>query len=196
MAKKGLTKEIIIKAAMSQIEENGLASFSLRNLASSLKIQVSSLYNHIQGQNELLAEVGLRAVDMLTELEEKAIIGKQKEEALFALADAYRMFAKEHTELYRIIMGVHTLNIPVLEVAAEKIAKPILRVISDYEIEADMKIHYQRVLRSVMHGFFAHENSGGFSSSSVNKDVSYQLAIDCIATQLNVNKGGKISENR
>ena len=32
-------------------------------------------------------------------------------------------------------MGVHTLDIPVLERAAEKIAKPILRVIEDYGIE-------------------------------------------------------------
>ena len=35
-------------------EDNGLPAFSLRNLAASLEVQVSSLYNHIQGQNDLL----------------------------------------------------------------------------------------------------------------------------------------------
>ncbi len=185
MAKKGLTKDIIIHAALFQIEENGLSAFSLRNLASVLEIQVSSLYNHIQGQNDLLAEVGFCAVHMLTELEEAAIKDKQRDEALFALADAYRLFAKEHTELYRIIMGVHTFHIPLLESAAEKIAEPILRVISDYGVEGEMQIHYQRMLRSVMHGFFSHENSGGFSVSSISKDTSYRFSIRCIAAQLN-----------
>ena len=47
MAKKGLTKEIIVNAALEQIEKNGLSAFSLRNLAASLGVQVSSLYNHI-----------------------------------------------------------------------------------------------------------------------------------------------------
>lgn len=190
MAKKGLTKKIIIDTALMQIEENGLPAFSLRTLAAALEIQVSSLYNHIKGQNELLTEIGLRAVDMLAELEESAIQNKKKDEALVALADAYRFFAKEHTQLYRIIMGVHNLDIPILESAAQKIAKPILRVISDYGVEEDMQIHYQRMLRSVMHGFFVHESSGGFSVSSIDKDVSYRLSIECIAAQLNAN-GGK-----
>ena len=47
MAKKGLTKEIIVNTALEQIEKNGLLAFSLRNLAASLGVQVSSLYNHI-----------------------------------------------------------------------------------------------------------------------------------------------------
>lgn len=190
MAKKGLTKDIIVNVALVLIEQEGLSAFSLRSLAASLKIQVSSLYNHIQGQTELLAEVGLRAVDMLTEMEEAAIADRQRDEALYALADAYRLFAREHTELYRIIMGVHTIAIPILESAAEKIAKPILRVISDYGIKGDEQIHYQRMLRSVMHGFFAHEDSGGFSVSAVSKNDSYHFSIGCIAAMLNAARGG------
>ncbi len=195
MAKKGLTKEILINTALGQIEEKGLSAFSLRNLAASLGVQVSSLYNHIQGQNDLLEEVGICAVNMLTGLEEAAIADKLRDEALFSLADTYRQFAREHTELYRIIMGVHTLDIPLLESEAEKIAKPILRVISDYGIEGDLQIHYQRLLRSVMHGFFAHENTGGFSVSDIDKDTSYRFAIECVAVRMKAEED-VIHENR
>ena len=195
MAKKGLTKEIIINTALGQIEEKGLSVFSLRNLAASLGVQVSSLYNHIQGQNDLLAEIGICAVNMLTGLEEAAIADKLRDEALFSLADTYRQFAREHTELYRIIMDVHTLDIPLLESAAEKIAKPILRVISDYGIEGDLQIHFQRLLRSVMHGFFSHENSGGFSVSDIDKDISYRFAIECIAIRMKAEEDA-VHENR
>ena len=195
MAKKGLTKEIIVNTALEQIEKNGLSAFSLRNLAASLGVQVSSLYNHIEGQSDLLAEVGICAVNMLTGLEEASIADKLRDEALFSLADAYRRFAREHTELYRIIMGVHTLDIPLLESEAEKIVKPILRVISDYGIEGNRQIHYQRLLRSVMHGFFAHENSGGFSVSDTNKDTSYRFAIECVAVRMKAEED-VIHENR
>ena len=195
MAKKGLTKEIIVNTALEQIEKNGLSAFSLRNLAASLGVQVSSLYNHIEGQSDLLAEVGICAVNMLTGLEEASIADKLRDEALFSLANAYRRFAREHTELYRIIMGVHTLDIPLLESEAEKIVKPILRVISDYGIEGNRQIHYQRLLRSIMHGFFAHENSGGFSVSDIDKDASYQFSIECVAIRMKAEED-VIYENR
>lgn len=195
MAKKGLTKEIIVNTALEQIEKNGLSAFSLRNLAASLGVQVSSLYNHIEGQSDLLAEVGICAVNMLTGMEEAAIADKLRDEALFSLANAYRRFAGEHTELYRIIMGVHTLDIPLLESEAEKIVKPILRVISDYGIEGKRQIHYQRLLRSVMHGFFAHENSGGFSVSDIDKDASYLFSVECVAVRMKAEED-VIHENR
>ena len=61
MPKKGLTREIVIGAAQAHIERKGLAAFSLRDLASHLGVRVSSLYNHVGGQSELLALVGVRA---------------------------------------------------------------------------------------------------------------------------------------
>ena len=126
MAKKGVSKESITAAALILIEEKGLAAFSLRALAASMQIQVSSLYNHISGQNELLTEVGFRAVQMMTRQEELAITGRHTDEALYALADAYRLFAKEHPELYRIIMGVHILHLSVLETELKKNRRPHL----------------------------------------------------------------------
>jgi len=188
MARKGLTKESITDAAFGLIEDKGLGAFSLRTLAASLDVQVSSLYNHISGQNDLLTEVGIRAVDLLTELEENAIAEKTGDEALFALADAYRLFAKTHPELYRIIMGVHILHLPVLETEIKKIVAPILTVLSGYGLPEQRQMHYQRILRSMMHGFFAHEYTGGFTYAQIDRETSYRLAIQCIAGALNAER--------
>lgn len=194
MAKKGLNKETIIEAALALIEEKGMPGFSLRTLALSLDVQVSSLYNHISGQNELLTEVGLRAVEKLVEAEEYAIAGKTKDAAVFALADAYRAFAAAHPELYRIIMGIHMLELPVLEAAGEKIIAPILSVLEGYGLDQEHRMHYQRVLRSVMHGFYDHERTGGFSLTSVDRETSYRMAIECVVTALN--REGEANEKR
>lgn len=188
MSRKGITKEIITDVSIRLIEEKGLASFSLRAVASALRIQVSSLYNHITGQNDLLNAVGCRAVHMMTSREEQAIAGKTTDEALFALADAYRAFAGEHPELYRIIMGVHVLHLSVMETEIQKIVAPILTVLAEYDIPEVRQMHYQRILRSVMHGFFAHENTGGFSLSEIDREESYHLAIRCVANALHAEK--------
>lgn len=188
MARKGLTRETIAHAALVLIEEKGLKEFSLRTLASSLEVQVSPLYNHVSGQNELLTEVGIRAVSMLTELEENAIAGKARDEALFALADAYRLFAGKHPELYRIIMGVHILHLSVLETEIKKVVTPILTVLSGYGLSEEKQMHYQRILRSVMHGFYAHESTGGFTYTEIDRETSYRLAIRCVADALNAER--------
>lgn len=185
MSKKGLTKGSITDAAILLIEEKGLPAFSLRSLATSMGVQVSSLYNHISGQNELLNAVGCRAVNMMTAKEDEAISGKSRDSALFSLADAYRSFALEHPELYRIIMGVHVLNLTVLEQEIKSIVAPILTVLASYGMPEEKQMHYQRILRSIMHGFFAHEHTGGFSLASLDREISYKLAIKCVADALN-----------
>lgn len=188
MARSGLTKAVIVDAAMALIEEKGLADFSLRSLAASLEVQVSSLYNHISGQNELLTEVGIRAVAQLTAMEENAISGKVRDEALFALADAYRAFARNHGQLYRIIMGVHILHLSVLETEIKKIVAPILTVLSGYGLTTEEQMHAQRILRSMMHGFYAHESSGGFTYTEIDRETSYHMAIASIAQWLNAER--------
>ena len=125
---------------------------------------------------------------LLTAMEEEAIAGKETDDALFALADAYRLFAVEHPELYRLIMGVHILRLTVLETEIKKIVAPILTVLSGYGLPEDRQMHYQRILRSIMHGFYAHESTGGFTYTQIDRETSYRLAIQCVAGALNAER--------
>ena len=195
MAKKGLTKEKIVDAAMAQIETGGLAAFSLRNLAAALQVQVSSLYNHVSGQSALLEAVGLRAVELLVRAEEDAVAGKQAEEALWALAEAYRGYAMAHPELYRLLVGVHHLRLPQVEAASAQIVRPMLRVIADFGVAGTLQIHYQRMLRRMMHGFFALSSGSGFFSSPGDREESYRISIAAMAAQLRA-AGGNTDENQ
>lgn len=117
-------------------------------------------------------------------MEKEAIAGKSGDEALFALALAYRKFAKEHYELYLLIMNIPKGKNPVLELAAEEIMEPILEVLEDYKIDKEMQMHYQRSLRSMMHGFVAHEEYGAFSHYPIDRDKSYEISIGLIAESL------------
>ena len=46
-------------------------------------------------------------------------------------------------------------------------------------------MHWQRILRGVMHGFVSQEAAGYFSHFPVNLEESYHLAIQCVIDGLN-----------
>ena len=85
MPRQGLNKESVTAAAIRLIEEKGLSSFSLNELAKSLDIKPASLYTHIQSIDGLLNEIKALAVRQMVARQMEAIEGKSRAEALFAL---------------------------------------------------------------------------------------------------------------
>lgn len=51
MIKKGLSSEIIYKAATNLVIERGYDNFSLRELAARLDVKPASLYSHVKNIN-------------------------------------------------------------------------------------------------------------------------------------------------
>lgn len=185
MPRQGLHKEQVIQAAIAFIDQHGLSRFSMGELAKYLNIRPSSLYNHVESLDELLRHVGLAAVSRLTQMEEEAIANKAEDEALFALAEAYRTFAREHYQLYKVIMGFSQWSTgQVMDQEPGKIVVPILRVLASYGLTKPQQYHWQRVLRAVMVGFALHEQTGGFSHFPADKAESYRIAIQCVADGL------------
>ena len=179
MSKKGLTRELIIDTALRLVEQGGPAACSMRELAQRLDVKAASLYNHISGMDDLMGQVGLRAAEMRAAAQMEAIAGKTRLDALLALAEAYHTFAMEHPHLDRTIMGLQRHLSPVLPQAGKVTMEPILQVLGSYNLSDDAKIHWQRVLRSVMHGFCVHEHIGGFSHSPLPVGDSFHMAIHC-----------------
>lgn len=180
MPKKGLTRDLVIDTALRLVEQGGAYACSMRELADALDVKAASLYNHISGMDDLMSQVGLRAVEMRTAIQLEAIRDKSRLEALMALAEAYHTFAMEHPHLDRAIMGLQRNLSPVLPQASELTMVPILQVLGSYALSDEQKIHWQRVLRATMHGFCVHEHMGGFSHSPLPVSDSYHLAIRCI----------------
>lgn len=180
MAKKGLTRELIIDTAFRLTDEVGPMNLSMRELAIALDVKAASLYNHISGMDDLMGQVGLRAAELRTHAQLEAIAGKTRGDALFALADTYHDFAMAHEHLDKVIMGLQKQQHPVLPQVGELTMKPILQVLDGYRLSDDAKIHWQRVLRAAMHGFCFHEHIGGFSHNPLPVSESYRMAIQAI----------------
>ncbi len=180
MFHKGLNKELLIEASKQLIEENGIAAFSMRALAERLGVKTASLYAHIESMDALFTEVGLSALNSQKAAQLSAIEGKDGDAAVLALAESYRAFAKAHAALYQLIMQMPMGRDETLRAAAAMTAEPSMQVLRSYPIPDDRRMHWQRVLRGVMHGFVSQESSGYFSHYPVELEESYRLAVQCV----------------
>lgn len=179
MPKAGLSKQAIVDAAIRLIEERGYRSFAMRELAKCLDVKPASLYNHVGNMDEILAEVGAYAIGALNQMEFSAIEGLQGDAAVSALAMAYRRFAKARPQLYQVIMSLHKANKEMIERTAHPITVPFMQVLSDYPLDREQAMHWQRVLRSILHGFLSQEEAGYFCHFPIDQGRSFELAIQC-----------------
>lgn len=179
MPRNGLSRKRVAEAAVSVIERTGMAGFSMRALAESLNIKAASLYNHVESMEALMVEVCACALRMQREAGMRAIEGKTGAEAVAALAGACRRFAKEHRELYRLIMSTAASCNERLGEISRCVVEPFMKALEHTAFNETEKIHWQRVLRGIVHGFVSQEDAGFFAHLPADADDSFQTAVRC-----------------
>ncbi len=93
--KERLTKTKIAAKALQLIDENGLDSLSMRNLAKALQVEAASLYNHVANKSELYDLVQTEVYRNM-QLQTRA---KSWQSHLKNLADGFRALCKAHPHL-------------------------------------------------------------------------------------------------
>jgi len=179
MYHKGVTRQSVIQTAVDIIERNGWNGFSMHILAAELGIKTASLYKHVSGLEDVVTEVGRSALRLLKQTIEDAVDGQHGDEAVFALAVAYREYAHSHPELYRTILNMQKMENEALSKDASLLAEVVVETLNDYDLTGQEKSHWQRILRSIMHGFISHEEAGYFIHYDADKEDTYLMAIKC-----------------
>ena len=178
MAKRLLSRDKIVSEAFEMVEKNSLKEFSLRKLAAKLGVQVSSLYNYFSGEEDIMIEISLRAIDMFTDCIDNAREGLTRDEAAFSTADAFRKFVQENSNLYEVIVTSKWTNAPAAEYAAQKFLRPIYVLMSRYGVEDKAaQTHIFRAIRVVTHGFCTLEVAGEFEQGDASASESYHLMV-------------------
>ena len=178
MGKRFLSRELIISEAFQTIDESGTDAFSVRGVAARLGVQVSSLYNHIENEFDLLKEVAKRAAAMYTEHIEAEVAELGIEEATYKAGDAFRVFLKEHWYLYDLMLDDRWIGDPEFDKAIERFTQPIYYLMSLYGVTDKASMDYAYVaMRVVTHGFGTLDSLGLFDKLSVDPTESYHRMI-------------------
>lgn len=189
MPRAGLTPGAVVAAAADLVDREGLGSLTIARVAEHLGVRPPSLYNHINGLEGLERAVALRGVDQLGEVCRTAVMGRSGEDAIEALAAAYRRFAREHPGLYPLTQVARPGD-EYYEVAAGRVLEPVLAVLGGMGYEDEELIHAARALRSSLHGFAMLEAGGGFGLD-VDLDDSFDWLVRMVRGGLgNAGDGG------
>ena len=191
MAKKGLSKDQIIEAAVALIGEGGYDSFSLRTLAAKLGVQPASLYNHVEGIDEISTEIALYASEMMRNALNQAMEGKEPDQAFIDAALAYRQFAAENPEIYKALVHMPLSHDENVRRAGFQSFHPLRDLINSYGLTRRDAISFSRGLRSVMHGFIELTNNGFMQKDYVTRDESYLVIIESYLTYMKAHLAGK-----
>ena len=173
MAKRGLDSGQIFDEAEKLVTEKGYDNFSVRELASRLGVKPASLYNHINGLEEINVEIALRSASKMGTAIQNAVAGKSPDEAFIDGTRAYRKFAIENPELYKAFVRRPLLNDETALRAGFQSFSPLRDIVMSYGLNEKDSLNYIRGLRSVMHGFIELTNNGFMQRGDISQDESY-----------------------
>ncbi len=182
MARKGISEETIIDEAMQLIREDGADGLSMRKLAARLHIQAPSLYNHYQGVSDILQAAAARTEQMLSREIAAAADGKTRGDAFRAFASAQLSFSLREPNLYEVLLRLPSLHSEEADRIAERTVRPILNILSQYDLTRAEKIHLHRMIRSFLHGFFALSRAGFLSHREYSTTESFDASVDYFLT--------------
>lgn len=184
MTKRNLSRALIISTAFSMIDEKGTGAFSIRQLATRLGVQVSSLYNHIDNEYDLLLEVARCSADMYADYVAEMVDGLSPVEAAYKGGDAFRTFINQHKYLYALLLDSRWIGDPEFAKVTERFTQPIGTLTFDGIDDKEALEHIYIAMRVVTHGFSSLDALGVFDELSIDTTESYHKLIKCVVDMM------------
>jgi AcrR family transcriptional regulator len=156
----GLDSNTILKAAAEMVNEQGLEAVTLASLAKKLTVRSPSLYNHINGLEDLQKQLAIYGIDQLYRALIQSAVGRSGDEAIHAMSMAYVTFVRENPGIYEASLLFP--SDPEIQQAGTKIVELTLQILEHYQLSKEDAIHAVRGIRSILHGFSSLEQKGGF----------------------------------
>jgi AcrR family transcriptional regulator len=179
MVRVGLTTERLVRAGAELADEVGFAEVTVSALARRFDVKVASLYSHVRNSQDLRTRIALLALEELADRASDAVAGRAGKDALTALADVYRDYAREHPGRY----AAAQLRLDPEAAAASagvrhaRLTRAILR---GYDLTEPDQTHAVRLLGSVFHGYVSLELGGGFSHSAPDTQETWTRVLDAL----------------
>lgn len=180
----GLDQATVVEAAARLVDEEGIEQLTLGRLAERLGVRTPSLYNHVAGLPGLKRDLALYCLHDLLDRILRVSIGKSRAEAIFAIADAYRAYARAKPGRYAFTLQAPGPGDQELQVVAQEIVDVLRAVLAPYKLGEEEDIHAIRSLRSIVHGFSSLEAAGAFGMP-VDMDASFHWLVSMFIDGLN-----------
>jgi AcrR family transcriptional regulator len=181
----GLSRPVVLDVAAEIADREGLDHVSLKSIAAAVNVRPPSLYNHIEGLDDVKLGLRVRGFERLLAEERDAVAGLPVAEWLPALAHAHRRFARRHPGLYAATHPTAHRDDETDEV--RQLARPgldiLLEAVSPFGLGEDDAVHAVRAFRSLVVGFNQLESAGHFGIP-VGVDESFEYVVALLTAGL------------
>jgi AcrR family transcriptional regulator len=193
MARAGLDADAIVATAAVLADAEGLTAVTLARLATELGVRAPSLYAHIGGLDDLRRRLAARGARELAVTLGASAQGRAGSDALRAVCNAYRAYARAHPGTYAAAQRPPEPSDRESADAAEAVVGVVLAVLRGYGLEGEEAIHGARIVRSALHGFVGLEIDAGFGLP-ISLDDTYARLVAVLDRGLASTAGGRASE--
>jgi AcrR family transcriptional regulator len=159
----GLNTDRVVAEAAELADEVGLDQLTQAALAARLGVRQPSLYKHVANSDALLQLIAMRGKAELSDVLGRAAIGRARDDALVAMAHAYRAWALEHPGRYRAAQRPAVPGDAADEAVSNRAVQVLAAVMDGYGLSGDDAIDAIRAFRAALHGFVSLEGSGAFA---------------------------------
>ena len=174
-----LDRQQVVAAAIACVEADGAEGLAITPVARRLGIKPPSLYNHVQGANDLVNAVVIEANRQMAAALRAGIQDiYEPREVLAALAQSLRKWVLANPGLYQIMSQTPPQNDhPELGPIIVDLLDLFRRPLGQLGITGDEAIHTIRALRAAIHGFVLLETSGQFGlGQSIDESYAWLVA--------------------
>ncbi|MGW7293198.1 TetR/AcrR family transcriptional regulator [Streptomyces xiamenensis] len=179
MVRAGLTTDRVVRAGAELADEVGFDGVTVSALARRLGVKVASLYSHLKNSQDLRTRIALLALEEMAERGDAALAGRAGRDALAALGDVYRDYARAHPGRY----AAAQLRLDPQAAAASaggRHARMTRAILRGYALDEPDQTHAVRLLGSVFHGYVSLELGGGFSHSAPDTQETWTRILDSL----------------
>ncbi|AMM18864.1 hypothetical protein AX769_00310 [Frondihabitans sp. PAMC 28766] len=162
MPRAGLSEEVVFEAAGRIVDARPGATLTLAAIAERLGVKIPSLYKHVAGLPALQRSLEVRAKVAMGDAIIEAAAGRSGDDAVVAVAQAYRSWALEHPGQYPLTVVAGDRDDEANMAASTRFLTLITTILSGYGLDGDDALDATRFLRSTLHGFVSLETGGGY----------------------------------
>lgn len=170
---------LIVDTARGIADAEGLDAVSLSRVARELGSSQPALYRHIGSYPELVRALGLQCRELLAARLTDAAGGLAGDDAVAAMAMAWRKLVKDHPGAYAATDRYPCAGDPELEVAVQGIVDILSRALVAYDLTDEQRIDVARTLRSALHGF-SHLETGDGHPLDQDLDASFEALVQLL----------------
>jgi AcrR family transcriptional regulator len=172
-----VTPERLVRAGAELADEVGFDEVTVSALARRFGVQVPSLYSHVRNSRDLKTRIALLALAELADQAAAALAGRAGKDALAALGNVYRDYARAHPGRYaatRMRFDPQTAA----GSAGPRHAQMTRAILRGYRLSETDQTHAVRLIGSTFHGYISLELAGGFDHSSPDSQQSWLRIMD------------------